>query len=298
MLRISRLLLVSLVAVAFGLGSLPAQVTGRSNPAPTAPVAAVDPTTGQLVDPPKDVGPRLDFEFDNLPLEEVIKRVQASYHQESGKYLNVMVPQQMRDVARTNLISLEVRQVTVGELFDLFGRASERNVEFFQNVGRGASQFVQMTTGYKFEPVSAGGDNLTYLLKGEYPPERPKQAEPVVVTANAPNAENPPKEVQFYQLDPYLDRFTVEDITTAIKTGADLAGYNGAPTMKYHEETKLLVVHGTQPQVGLVQQVLRSLANAKRPAGQPVPVQPVNPESRPVPVSEPQPFLPPGPAKP
>lgn len=286
--------------VAFGLGSLPAQVTGRSNPAPTAPVAAVDPTTGELLDPPKDVGPRLDFVFDNLPLEEVIKRVQASYHQESGKYLNVMVPQQMRDVARTNLISLEVRQVTVGELFDLFGRASERTVEIPQ-VG---NTFSRMTAGYKFEPVGTGGENLTYLLKGEYPPERPKQKDPVAVYE--PKTEDSTKYVQFYQLDSYLDRFTVEDITTAIRTGADLAGYKGAPTMKYHEETKLLVVHGTQPQVGMVQQVLQSLANAKRPVGQPAPVQPVPVQIVPaqpgipsvrIP-TQPQPVLPPQPAKP
>jgi hypothetical protein len=147
--------------------------------------------------------------------------------------------------------------------------------------------------------VGTGGENLTYLLKGEYPPERPKQKDPVVVTANAPFTEDPTKYVQFYQLDSYLDRFTVEDITTAIKTGGDLAGYKGAPTMKYHEETKLLVVHGTQPQVGMVQQVLQSLANAKRPTGQPVPVQPGNPESRPVRIpAQPQPVLPPQPAKP
>jgi hypothetical protein len=246
------------------------------------------------VDPPKDVGPRLDFVFDNLSLGEVIKRVQASYHQESGKYLNVMVPQQMRDVAETNLISLEVRQVTVGELFDLFGRASQRTVEIPQG-----GSFFRMTAGYKFEPVGTGGENLTYLLKGEYPPERPEQKEPVAVMAYEAKPEDPPKYVQFYQLDSYLDRFTVEDITTAIKTGADLAGYSGAPTMKYHEETKLLVVHGTQPQIGMVQQVLQSLANARRPAGQPVPVQPGNPESRPVRIpAYPQPVLPPGPAKP
>lgn len=282
MSRLSRLLLVPLVMVAFELGSLPAQ----RSPDPAGP------PTRQLVDPPKDVGPRLDFVFDNLPLEQVIKRVQASYHQESGKYLNVMVPQQMREVAQTNLISLEVRQVTVGELFDLFGRASQRTVEIPFGPGR-------MTVGYMFQPVGSGGENLTYLLKGEYPPERPKQQEPVIVIENAPNAENPPKEVQFYQLDAYLDRFTVEDITTAIKTGADLAGYNGEPTMKYHEETKLLVVHGTQPQIGMVQQVLQSLASAKRPAGQPVPVQPGTPDSRPVRIpAQPQPVLPPQPAKP
>lgn len=275
--------------VAFELGSLPAQ----RSPDPAGP------PTRQLVDPPKDVGPRLDFVFDNLPLEQVIKRVQASYHQESGKYLNVMVPQQMREVAQTNLISLEVRQVTVGELFDLFGRASERNVEFFQNVSRGSSQFTRMTTGYKFEPVGTSGENLTYLLKGEYPPERPEQKESVAVMAYEPKTEDSTKYVQFYQLDSYLDRFTVEDITTAIKTGADLAGYNGAPTMKYHEETKLLVVHGSQPQIGMVQQVLQSLASAKRPTGQPAPIQPGTPDSRPVRIpAQPQPVLPPQPAKP
>ena len=246
------------------------------------------------MNPPKDVGPRLDFAFDNLPLEEVIKRVQASYHQESGKYLNVMVPQQMRDVAQTNLISLEVRQVTVGELFDLFGRASQRTVEL-----QSPNSFSRMTVGYKFEPVGTGGENLTYLLKGEYPPERPEQKEPVAVVAYEANTEDSTKYVQFYQLDSYLDRFTVEDITTAIKTGADLAGYKGAPTMKYHEETKLLVVHGTEPQIGMVRQVLESLASAKRPAGQPVPIQPRNSDSRPVRIpAQPQPVLPPQPAKP
>ena len=70
------------------------------------------------------------------------------------------------------------------------------------------------------------------------------------------------KYVSYFSLEPYLDHFKIEDITTAMKLGWELSGAKELPTMKFHEETKLLVVSGTQEQLTVVTQVLQNLATS------------------------------------
>lgn len=304
---ISRLALVTLVAFTAALGSLEAQ----SVKAPNNPSAVVGGGLGAPSDP-IPVGPRLDFYFDKLPLEQVIRQVQATYHKESGEYLNVMVPENLREVSETNLITVEIKQVTVSELFNLLSRASQRTVAAtITAISNSTFRRPEFVEGYRFEPMSATGGPLTYLLLGEYAPEvirqnpLPGDRDYLIIPPPLPPPPPPPvepKTIQYFQLDPYLERFTVDDITTAIKTGWDMAGYKPAPAMKYHEETKLLVFYGTEPEMTVIKGVLEGIASARGSEGvgggiPPAPPRPLLPRVNRIPTQSP-PVLPPPPANP
>jgi hypothetical protein len=64
---------------------------------------------------------------------------------------------------------------------------------------------------------------------------------------------------RFYLLTPYLSQgLTVDDITTAIKTGWKMAGYSGGE-LRYHKETKLLIVVADHLQIETVNWALQAL---------------------------------------
>ncbi|MFO1460787.1 MAG: hypothetical protein U1G08_15450 [Verrucomicrobiota bacterium] len=251
---------------------------------PPGPVAVVRP--GQpLGQPPEDRGPQLDFTFHNLPLALVIHEIQTEYQKASGKHLNVMIPENLRDVAATNRIDVELKQITVPEVLDLLGMASQRSEK---NPNPRLNPQV-ITVGYTFRRVSSNEGTLTYLLVGQYPP--PSFAEPEAPQLPpTPVEPAPPRTVFFFSLDPYLERFTVEDIITAVKTGWDLDGKKDRPTLKYHDQTKLLVASGDPFQVEMIKSVLANLGRSSSKPGTP---------SRPAPPAVPaDPSVPPAPAKP
>lgn len=245
--------------------------------------------------PPEDRGPQLDFSFHDLPLVEVIHQIQTEYQKTSGKHMNVMIPENLREVAATNRIDVELKQITVPEVLDLLGMASRRQyrTESYRNssgqmVGAGS-----YGTSYSFKRVSSNEGTLTFLFVGEYPPLPIATAEKTVI----PEESTPPRMVHFFSLEPFLDRFTVEDIITAVKTGWDLDGKKDRPTLKYHDETKLLVASGDSGQVEMIQLVLSNLGRQGPKPGRPIP--PAAPSAPPgsAPTS-PVPGVPPAPAKP
>lgn len=66
---------------------------------------------------------------------------------------------------------------------------------------------------------------------------------------------------RFYQLGPYLgqDGLKIEDITTAIQTALKLLNQEPGPTLKFHPETKLLIVVGRDTEFRLIDDVLKEL---------------------------------------
>ncbi len=289
--------LVLAATVAAVWTSLLAQAPPESvKPPPVSPgIPGVTPTPPPSVEDP---GPRLDFAFDNTPLLEVISVVQDQYQKAAGRPLNVMVPESLRDMARTNLITLNVNQMTVDELFQMLGLASQINVPYISawnfSGGRTVPIISRFDAKYEFDPLpltkSSRSAPLTFLLRGQFARDtaRPElMNQDGIPSRNEPTNQEPPRLVQFYSLESVLDRYSVEDVTTAIKTGWELSGAKTQPTMKFHEETKLLVVAGDQYQHQMVSQVLGSLRESKpgvgvgrgvgvpgTPVTQPVPVNP------------------------
>ena len=67
----------------------------------------------------------------------------------------------------------------------------------------------------------------------------------------------PSGETRFYSLAPYLRAdITVDDITTAIRTGWELRGVKAPPTLKFHQETQLLIAVGQPEELATIVDVL------------------------------------------
>lgn len=76
-----------------------------------------------------------------------------------------------------------------------------------------------------------------------------------------------PTSVEVYQLGNLLGVYSVDDITTAIKTTWDLLDSSVTPEMRFHEETGLLVARGTQGQLQMINSVMMNLNSAVNAAG-------------------------------
>jgi hypothetical protein len=90
-------------------------------------------------------------------------------------------------------------------------------------------------------------------------------------TQQAPMA---PRSCKIFNLTPYLEAFTVEDITTAVQGAWDLMKTENNPSIKYHKDTKLLIVVGATTELNVVADVLQQLApsvNLQRATSQPAP---------------------------
>ena len=306
---------LALATLALGIPVGTAQTVQPSPGLPSSPVMAGrlgggGAGSGGVSAPMEDTGPRMDFQFSGLPLAEAIKNIQASYRKVAApKSLNVVVGEHLRELAETNTVTLDVKQITVGEVLNLIGMSSQRAItwwSFQRNMGATVEQ--QGKAGFSFIPVASSGGNPTYLLQSDYPAGYGLLKSSVGsssggVLAGAPPADSAPQKfVAYYPLENYLDRFKVEDITTAMKIGWDLSGTKGQPTMKFHEETKLLVVSGDQQQLQIVEKVLQGIEGAKGREGSPP--QMLSPEMarryglRPNPVPAPAPGIPVNPGLP
>ncbi len=70
---------------------------------------------------------------------------------------------------------------------------------------------------------------------------------------------------EFYQLEPYLEAgYTVEDITTAVKTGWKMLGITKPPEITYHKDTKVLIAVGEEDKVNLIADVLKQLSTTPK----------------------------------
>ena len=251
------------------------------------------------VAPVEDPGPRMDFQFSSVPLAEAIKNIQATYRTVAApKSLNVVVPEHLHDLARTNTITLDVKQITVGEVLNLVGMSSQREISWRslqqRTVGNFIEQVQQGRAGFSFIPVLSSGGNPTYVLRSDYPAGY-SLIEPSTgsssgggISSAEPADSTSSKTILYYPLEQHLALFTVEDITTAIKIGWELAGVKNPPTMRFHEETKLLIVVGDQRQTQCVDQVLQRLSsNGPRQPGQPGVLSRPAQRSLPVPAAKP-----------
>lgn len=275
--------------------SQPSDIPDKAGGTPT-PTPLVDPVTGQAPNP--EDGPRFDFSFDALPLSEVIQIVRKQFRTKSDHHLNVIVPDHLRSLTDTSMVTMEIKQVTVGDLFKILSLASKQEVRSpagtMPALGGGfVARYETTKTGYAFEPVPLTGGHRAYLLTANLPPPEPEAPKPPGPSPSRvrPEPPSPPRSVQFFQLRPYLEaNYRIEDIITAMKTGWELSEDPSQPTVKFHEETQLLVVAGQREHLQVVEQVLERLANNSRSA--PIPRMPIPPIQGPVPRPVPVPSIP------
>lgn len=171
----------------------------------------------------------------------------AAIDKARAKPINAIVPDDCNDI---QIPPLKMTDVTVQDLFRALKMASLKYVLSSYNNGQNYSQ---SECSYGFETQGATGDNSVWYFKATKP------MEPL-----------PTKEVcRFYNLESLLEKYKIEDITTAIQSGWEMLHVTKMPQLKFHPETRLLIAVGPEDNLQIIENVLRQLQPS--PAPRPLP---------------------------
>ena len=235
-------LFVLYAAAAIPAASLAQNATPVPAPPPSTRVGPrpLPQTVTSTAEPAEDE-PRFDFKFAGGPVKEFVTALGAA----RGKPVNVVIS---KEAESTLIPPVEVYRVTVSALFRALSAASERQV-----MVRSGSTYQVKNVGFSFVSSDTGSADAVWTFR--------------VLDAPESIAEQPPpaeRVVQFYPVAEYLTHFSVEDITTAIEAGWNLQSETKAektprPTIKFHEETKLLICAGSKLEIEMIPQVLKGL---------------------------------------
>ncbi len=194
--------------------------------------------------------PRFDLDFPGGTPGALVEAIQKS----SGRPLNVIIPSEFRN---TDLPALKMKAVTVPELFQALQMASLRTEP--------------MITGTRTDPTGNRINTVTYQNTGygfRAPPltdlEHPIWYFYVARPGEAKLVEPPPKVCRFYWLGAYLEKYSIDDITTAIQTGWKMLGDPAPPTMNFHKDTRLLIAVGEADKLRVIDSVLAELRGTSK----------------------------------
>jgi hypothetical protein len=188
-----------------------------------------------------DSGKRFDLDFKGGPPKALVDAVEKAVKEP----LNVIIPEEHRDF---DLPPLKLRDVTVPQLFKALELASQKSAtRYFGN----SFQRVNTKYGFRTDDRMSNAAAIWYFY--------------VEDPGGRPTAPPPTQECRFWNLEPYLEKVKVEDITTAVETGWKMLGVNPLPKLTFHKDTKLLVVVGQQDQLRIVDDVLRELTSGPKP---------------------------------
>lgn len=206
-----------------------------------------------------------------------------------GEPVNAIIPPEFAD---TQLPPFKMHQVTVSTLFAALEKASERLSASFPGavyMPPSPSQSGAASYGFKAQyptfPRQAGEPREQDIIWSFYRLGKQSSREPTSPPESAKSSI-----YRYYQLNPYLDKYTVEDITSAIKKGWELLQVKDQPAVSFHPSTQLLIAVGAPEHVRLIEDVLAELSKGISPAygapgipqrflrpAMPQPVQPANP---------------------
>ena len=189
-----------------------------------------------IASPPSGEKPsltRFDLNFPGGSPRGLVQAVEKA----SGKPLNLVIP---IGSATTELPPLKMRGVTVPELFHALQMAS-------QNTSSSAPRL------YGNRAMS-GINALFYTFQ-----TADKVPNDSSVWSFSSQSQEEPRAARFWQLSPYLNDYTVDDITTAIETGYKMLG-DSPPAINFHKDTRLLIAVGEQGKLGLIDAVLEQLS--------------------------------------
>jgi hypothetical protein len=203
---------------------------------------------------------RFDLDFPGGTPKELVAAIEKAM----GRPLNAIVPEEL---AATRLPALRMNSVDVSQLFEALAAASRKSEAVVSGSGYGGGayggyssyQIANISCGFRQGSAGKPSDDTIWYFYVEKPvlPPLPSSA----------------KACRFYALAPYLDRgLTVDDITTAIKTGWDMMGLTEAkglggessqPNISFHKDTKLLIAVGEPSKLETIDAVLKALGEPK-----------------------------------
>ncbi|MBI5388034.1 MAG: hypothetical protein HZA90_25500 [Verrucomicrobia bacterium] len=223
--------------------------------APAAPPAPALPAPPTPLPPPPDLS-KFDLDFPGGQPVELIQAIRKA----TEKPLNVIVPEEYAD---TPLPALKMKGVTVPQLFAALEAASRKTVPVVTGTyyggpgGKPQVQYQQFKASYGFMTTGIPREDSIWYFYSEQPtppPPPPPESQP-----------KEPRTCRFYRLDPLLDTYKIEDITTAVETGWKMLGETpgeAKPEMMYHKDTKLLIAVGHPEKLAVIEEVLARLGDA------------------------------------
>lgn len=252
----------TLIILMVGSTWLPGALLAQSEP-PAAPPARIlrEPpaasahaahSQGEQADKPKSELARFNLDFPGgVPADLVAAIVEAN-----GKPLNVVIPEEHASV---HIPALKMRQVTVPELFEAVGMASQKTVAYVTGTyfggvnGRASSQYQQSVTAYGFKTAGPPREDSIWYFYNQVPPKPPAELEENGTIC------------RFFQLAPYLQTYKIDDITTALETGWKMLGQGKPPKLSFHKDTKLLIAVGEPEKLKMIDAVLEQLPLKEAP---------------------------------
>jgi hypothetical protein len=166
---------------------------------------------------------------------------------------NVIIPPKLKD---TPIPEFELLNVTLADMFQALNSLSEDKSVQWQLSGSsepiwvlnavGGANNAGFAPGFGPQPgFNPGGRYGAGMQAGAFDP----------VTGLPMNM----RTCQIIPVGKFLKQYKIEDITTAVKTAWGMMGNDGEAQMKYHTDTKLLIVVGSAEQLNVLTQVLASL---------------------------------------
>jgi hypothetical protein len=192
--------------------------------------------------------PKFDLDFPGGTPKDLVKTIEKT----TGKPLNTVIPDEYADL---KIPALSVKNMTVTQLFDVLIQASKKTERFTvldPLVERHADPYTYDST-YGFRTEGMPTENSIWYFYWD----RGRERAPWQVLSSTV--------CKFYQLEPYLEAgYTVEDITTAVKTGWKMLGVTKPPEITYHKDTKVLIAVGEEDKVNLIGDVLKQLSTTPK----------------------------------
>lgn len=241
-------------------------VRGQDNPIPGAPRQPAPQAVAQ------EPEPLIDLNFPGGTPAELVKAIR----EQAGVDVNVIIPTHAAD---TVLPPVDVKGVTPSQLFEALSRASSRSVSI-------KTLQIDPKTG-SVRPVMGRS-----LIAFGFRPGAPNpNGKPVWSFYREGGADDVGavflKMCSYYQLASYLDQYSIEDISTAIRSGWKYLEDQPEAKLSFHKETGLLIVYGSDEQQAIVSQVLQELNKGiaekriKESAANPKTPMPSAPQSQP-----------------
>lgn len=160
---------------------------------------------------------------------------------------NVIIPPNLKE---TPIPEFELQNVTLADMFQALNSLSEDKSVRWQLSGSTEPIWVlNPVEDSNTSGPQAGYGGGGYGMAGMMAAVDPLTGRPI----------NPGPTCQILPVAKYLKQYKIEDITTAVKTAWGMMGNDAGAKMKYHTDTKLLIVVGTPEQLNVLTQVLSSL---------------------------------------
>jgi hypothetical protein len=223
------------------------QLNGSSSP-PSSKSAEKPPGAEA---PASGVIPELQFEGGTV--QQLLDRLRFFGKNSGLPPLNAIVPDGMQE---QTVPRLELHNVSYDDVFQALNKMNRAHAGVWELSGRPDSSRQIWVLNSPPDPV-------------QFPQIDPLTGQPL-------NAGPPPRTCQIYQLQRFLSKYEVEDITTAIKTAWSMVDLQKGTELKYHKDTSLLIAVGRPDQLEIITRVLHSLDEglaqsgpaAKRPSGE------------------------------